>query len=65
MASSKPAAKRVSLTEAQAALARVSDAMHAQFSTNTARLNQLDSHMATVAMVVDHLFDEADREAAG
>ncbi len=47
--------------EAQATLAGVGAAMHDQHPDNRARLDQLDSHLATVAMVVGHLFDEAAR----
>jgi hypothetical protein len=46
---------------AQEALEGVRAAMHDQHPGNGARLEQLDSHMATVAMLVDHLYDEAAR----
>jgi len=48
--------------QAQAALDKVKAAMHEQFADNPARLDQLDSHMATVDMVVVHLFDEDERK---
>ena len=50
--------------QALAALDKVKAAMHEQYPDNTARLEQLDAHIATVAMVVDHLFDEAERMSA-
>lgn len=50
--------------EVLAALDEVRQAMHDQFPDNAARLGQLDSHIATVAMVVDHLHDEDAREAS-
>lgn len=34
--------------------------LHAEHPENRARLEQLDSHLATVSMVVDHLYDEAE-----
>jgi hypothetical protein len=48
-------------TKALAQLEAVKTAMHEQHPTNPARLEQLDSHLATAAMAVEHLFDEADR----
>jgi len=50
--------------QAQAALSKVQAAMHEQFADpdSQPRLAQLDSHIATVAMVVDHLYDEAERK---
>jgi hypothetical protein len=47
--------------EALKALAGVKQSMHDQFPDARARLEQLDAHMATVAMVVDHIHDEAER----
>jgi len=50
--------------KAKAQLDGIRAAMHEQYPDNTARLEQLDAHIATVAMVVDHLFDEAERMSA-
>jgi hypothetical protein len=47
--------------EALKALREVQAAMHEQFGDHPARLDQLDSHMATVVMVVEHLYDEEVR----
>lgn len=49
----------------QAALESVKAAMHTQFPEHRERLEQLDDHLATVAMVVDHIHDEAARAAVG
>ena len=46
---------------AHALLDDLSKEMHDQHPDNRARLEQLDAHVATVAMVVDHLYDEAAR----
>lgn len=48
-----------------AALADVKTALHEQFPDAAVRLDQFDSHLATVAMVVDHIHDEAERAAGG
>lgn len=48
--------------EALELLDRVKTAMHEQHD-NPARLEQLDAHVATVAMVVEHLYDETERAA--
>lgn len=49
--------------EALAALAEVGAAMHELHADNAARLEQLDAHLATVSMVVEHLYDETERMA--
>jgi hypothetical protein len=54
----------------KAALAVLSDLQktaHTQFTYPgvSARLAQLDDHIATVRMVVDHLFDESARSKEG
>lgn len=49
-----------------AALALLDDLktdLHDRFPGADARLAQLDGHLATVAMVVNHLFDEDERTA--
>lgn len=46
--------------EALAALAKVGKAMHTQFP-DAPRLEHLDNHLATVAMVVAHIYDESNR----
>jgi len=53
----------VTLEQAQATLDKLKTTMHSQFDYpgSSDRLAQLDSHVATVAMVIDHLFDEAQR----
>lgn len=43
----------------------VRTAMHDRFPEARARLEQLDSHLATVAMVVEHIHEEAARAAEG
>jgi len=50
-------------TEIQAALRQIGEAMHDQFPGARERLAQLDSHLATVAMVVDHTYEEDVRAA--
>ena len=47
--------------QAKAALDKVQAAMHEQFPGAVERLAQLDSHLATVDMTVEHLFDEHER----
>jgi hypothetical protein len=47
----------------KAALEAVRQELHSQFPRETDRLQQLDHHVATVAMVIDHLHDEAPRHA--
>lgn len=51
--------------EARQMLDDLAAAMHEQFADEqqAARLAQLDAHLATVRMTVDHLYDEADRLA--
>jgi len=66
MAASNPsaaAARRAALN----ALDNVQESAHARFDYPgcTARLAQLDDHMATVRMVLDHLFDESARFKEG
>lgn len=56
---------KMSREDIQAALDKMRGSMHEQFPEHAARLEQLDSHIATVAMVVDHIHDEAARAAAG
>ena len=46
--------------DAQACLDELAEAIQAQFPASQRR-EQFDRHLATVSMVVDHLFDEADR----
>lgn len=46
--------------EAQKNLNTLVTGMKKTHPDNTPRLEQLDAHVATVAMVVDHLFDEAE-----
>jgi hypothetical protein len=53
--------KHLDRAGAKAAIEKVRQDMAAQHPDNLPRLEQLDSHLATAAMVVDHLFDEADR----
>lgn len=50
--------------DAHALLDDLSKEMHDQHPDNRARLEQFDAHLATVAMVVDHLYEEAERAAA-
>jgi hypothetical protein len=49
--------------KALAGLDALQSEAHEQFTYegSAARLEQLDAHMATVRMIVGHLFDEADR----
>lgn len=35
--------------------------LHSKFSGNAGRLEQLDAHLATVKMVIEHLYDEDAR----
>jgi hypothetical protein len=51
------------LAKAQAATARLRADLHDQFpdEASAPRLEQLDAHLATVDMVIAHLFDEAAR----
>ncbi len=53
----------VTLEQAQATLDKLKTAMHNQFDYpgSAERLAQFDSHLATVAMVIDHIFDEAGK----
>jgi len=48
--------------QAHTALEKVGAAMRAQHAdADPARLGQLDAHLATVGMVVDQLFDDAEK----
>lgn len=40
----------------------IGEQLHMQHPEAVARLEQLDAHLATVAMVVDHIYDEAERQ---
>lgn len=51
----------LSIDEATARLNEVVDAMKNQFPRNVARLEQLEHHLTTAAMAVEHLFDEQAR----
>ena len=48
--------------ETQAALDGVASAMSEQHAGQPDRLHQLTSHLATVKMAVDHLFDHQENE---
>ena len=48
--------------EILALLDEASDAVHEQFEAGPRR-DQFDSHLSTVKMCVEHLFDEAARHA--
>ena len=50
--------------EAQSALDGVGAAMTKQHAGQPDRLHQLLAHLATVRMVVDHLFDHAENVSA-
>jgi hypothetical protein len=54
----------MSREDAQSSLDELCRAMHQQHADNAARLSQLDAHAATLAMVVDHLYDEAEKAGA-
>jgi hypothetical protein len=54
----------VDRTEAHAALDSVGEAMAAQHDDAQGRLSQFSAHLATLKMVVDHLFDHAENTAA-
>lgn len=47
--------------EALSTLDKIKTDMHKQFPKNVGRLEQLDHHIATAAMAVEHLFDEQVR----
>lgn len=47
--------------EILAELDKISAAIHKTFPTQLARLEQLDGHMATVRMVIDHIHAEATK----
>jgi hypothetical protein len=54
----------LSQARALANLDAISAMMHSRFDDNPgsqARLTQLDNHMATVRMVLEHTFEEAER----
>jgi hypothetical protein len=50
--------------EAHKALDSVGDAVTSQFSDEQGRLSQFSSVLASLKMVVDHLFDHAENAAA-
>lgn len=54
-------AKVPSAAEIVAQLVEINVAMADLFPKNEARLHQLDHHISTAAMVVEHLFDEQVR----
>jgi hypothetical protein len=54
----------MSREDAQSSLDELCRAMHQQHADNAARLSQLDAHAATLAMIVDHLYDEAEKAGA-
>lgn len=43
-----------------AVLDELSTQLHDEFPDARARLEQFDAHLATVRMVVDHIYDEAE-----
>lgn len=43
----------------------IRQAMHELHPDNTARLEQFDAHLSTVAMCVEHLFDESAKTKEG
>lgn len=49
--------------ELRGQLLEASEGLHAMFPGDAAqaRLEQFDSHLGTALMVIDHLFDEAER----
>lgn len=47
----------------QKALKDIADSLHKQYPREQARLAQLDSHLATVAMLIDHIHNEAAKAA--
>jgi len=51
----------MSAEEALSKLDEVTAAMHEQFPKNVGRLAQLDHHIDTARMAVQHLFDEQER----
>lgn len=53
----------VTVDETKTALENIAAAMHEQFpdERHAARLEQLDHHLSTAAMAVEHLFDEQAR----
>ncbi len=57
-ATEQRAAKAADLT---ARLDAIRQEAHDTFPDNRGRLEQLDSHLATVAMVIEHMADEAGR----
>jgi len=54
----------LSLDEIRDALAEVRDAVHSEHP-DAPRLGDLDAHLATVEMTVEHIYDEAARAAGG
>jgi hypothetical protein len=67
-AADQPAAPTQPLVKTAADLTGRLDAVrrdaHDAFPDNAGRLEQLDSHLATVAMVIEHMADEAGRATA-
>lgn len=51
--------------QALKALSDVAAGMHEAFPDATDRLAQLAAHIATAAMVIEHIFDESARADAG
>lgn len=51
----------MSVDEATTKLSDVAASMREQFPRNVARLEQLEHHLTTAAMAVEHLFDEQAR----
>lgn len=47
--------------DALSKLDEVKASMHKQFPKNVGRLGQLDHHIDTAVMAVEHLFDEQER----
>jgi hypothetical protein len=66
MAAGKPSAAAARNT-ALLTLTTVQKAAHARFDYpgSDARLAQLDDHIATVRMIINHLFDESARSKEG
>ncbi len=51
--------------EAHKTLGEVAEAMGAQHAGQADRLHQMDSHLSTARMAIDHLFDASENAAAG
>lgn len=67
MTTSDPDLAKLQTSQADAAVVLISQVAeikrvaHDTFPDNGARLEQLDSHLATVEMVISHMADEAGR----